>query len=311
VHDFPVGRFSVGVAAGVAALAVSLVAGVVVARARGADRRPPSIGIPTAVAALMAIAPSRAPTVGVVVGLVGVTAIVGLGASTRVRRSATSVVLALIVAAPFAWLLAVDASSVGWVRALTLCGATLGPVAASRTDGAWGPAGLTPALYAISAAGVFAAVPNTGGAVALLGAAVPGACAGWPLGGARLGTAGAAGATALLVWTAAAGAAGREPAIVGALACLGLLAACPAGSWLAAHRRTTPGRARPRPVTGPVAVLVVHTAAVAVASRVAGISHELRLAVPVAAGTVVVASIASTVLADYSRGARSARPRSA
>jgi hypothetical protein len=282
VHDFPIERFSWGLAAGVAGLALSLAASVVVARACNTGRRPPDVGLPTAAAALVAIAPSRAPTVGVIVGIAGVTATVALASAMQSRSGTGAVVPTLIVAAPFAWLLAIDASSIAWVRAVGLCGATLGPVAASRTDREWGPAGLTPGLYAITAAGVFAAVPNTKGAVALLGAAVPGAIAGWPLGRARLGSAGAASATALLVWTAAVGSSGREPAIVGALACLGLLAARPPGLWLAAHWPAPSARRGLRFVAGPLPVLAVHTAAVAVASRVAGISFELRLAVPVA-----------------------------
>jgi hypothetical protein len=296
MHDFPVTQLWWGVAAGVAALAVSLGASVVMARARTADRRPPAIGLPTAAAAMIAIAPPQSPTVGVIVGLAGVTAIVGLAAPTRSRSGTKPVVLTLLLAAPFAWLLAIDASSVAWVRAVGLCGATLGPVAARRTDAEWGRAGLTPGLYAITAAGVFAAVPNTEAAVTLLGAALPGACAGWPLGRARLGGAGAVSATALLVWVAAAGAAGREPAIVGALACLGLLVALPPGLWLAAHSRWATVRRDRRSATGPLAVLVVHAAVVAVASRVAGISHDLRVAVPVAVATLVVAAIAGPAL---------------
>jgi hypothetical protein len=296
VHDFPVTQLWWGVAAGVGALVVSLGASVVMARVRTAGSRPPTIGLPTAAAAMIAIAPSQAPTVGVIVGLAGVTAIVGLAAPTRSRSGTKRVVLTLLLVAPFAWLLATDASSVAWVRAVGLCGATLGPVAARRTDGEWGRAGLTPGFYAITAAGVFAAVPNTEAAVTLLGAALPGACAGWPLGRARLGGAGAAGATALLVWVAAAGAAGREPAIVGALACLGLLVALPPGLWLAAHWRWATVHRDRRSASGPLAALAVQAAVVAVASRVAGISHELRFAVPVAVATLVVAAIAAAAL---------------
>jgi hypothetical protein len=296
VHDFPVTQLWWGVAAGVAALAASLGASVVMARVRPAASRPPAIGLPTAGAAMIAIAPSQAPTVGVIVGLAGIAAIVGLAAPTRSRSGTKRVVVTLLLAAPFAWLLAADASSVTWVRAIVLCGATVGPVAARRTDGEWGRAGLTPGLYAITAAGVFAAVPNTEAAVTLLGAALPGACAGWPLGRARLGGAGAASATALLVWVAAAGAAGREPAIVGALACLGLLVALPPGLWLAAHWRWAKVRGDRRSATGPRAALAVHAAVVAVASRVAGISHELRVAVPVAVATLIVAAIAGAAL---------------
>ncbi|MGH9227901.1 MAG: hypothetical protein ACRD07_04065, partial [Acidimicrobiales bacterium] len=298
MHDFPVEQFTWGLAAGVAALAVSLGAAVVAARARVAARRPPDIGLATTAATLIALGPSasQAPTVGVLVGLAGVTTAVALATSMQARFAATPVVLAPVLAAPFAWLLAIDASPVTWVRLVGLCGATLGPVAASRTDREWGPAGLTPGLYAITAAGVFAAVPNTAGAVTLLGASVPGAFAGWPLGRARLGRAGAASTTALLVWTAAVGSAGREPAIVGALACLGLLAARPPGLWLARHWPAIWARRPGRLTAGPLAVLVAHTATVAVASRIAGISHELRVAVPVAVVTLVVGSIACTVL---------------
>jgi hypothetical protein len=296
VHDFPVTQFWSGVAAGVAALALSLAAAIVMARACWRDSRPPAIGLPMTAAALVAIAPWQAPTVGVVVGLAGVTAIVGLAPATRSRWGAKPVVLTVLLAAPFAWLLAADASSVAWVRAVALGGATVGPVAARRTDGEWGPAGLTPGLYAITAAGVFAAVPNTEAAATLLGAALPGACAGWPLGRARLGGAGAASATALLVWVAAAGASGREPAVVGALACLGLLVALPAGSWLAARWRVSSPRLAHRPVAGPLAVLAGHAAAVAVAARVAGTSDELGVAVPIAVATLVVAAIAAAIV---------------
>jgi hypothetical protein len=297
VHDFPVGLFVRGLAAGAAGLAISLAASAIVARVRPAIRRPPAIGLPAAAAALVAIAPSQTPTVGVIVGLAGVTATVDLAASMPSRPGARPVALELLLVAPFAWLLAADASSIAWVRVVAFGGATLGPVAASRTDREWGPAGLTPLLYAISAAGVFAAVPNTDAAVTLLGASLPGACAGWPLGRARLGTVGAAGSTALLVWVAAAGASGREPAIVGALACLGLLAARPAGLWLAARRRRTSAPHDRRLVAGPIPVLVVHSAVVVVASRVAGVSSELRVAVPVAVVTFAAAVIAGARLA--------------
>jgi len=208
--------------------------------------------------------------------------------------------VAMLVVIPFAWLLAIDASSVAWVRAMVAGSATVGSVAVSRTDATWGTTGLTPGLYVITTAGVFAAVPNTREAAALLGASVPGALVGWPFGRARLGRVGAGGATALLVWVAGVGALGREPAIVGAVACLGLLATIPAGRWLAARRpkRRAHGPARAFPHR--VAVLVTHTMLVAVASRVAGISADLWVAVPVTVATMVSALIASTWLEGVS-----------
>jgi hypothetical protein len=134
-------------------------------------------------------------------------------------------------------------------------------------------------------------VPNTEAAAALLGAYLPSALAGWPLGRARLGRVGAASATALLVWVAGVGALGREVAIVGAVACLGLLVTLPGGRWLAGRPRW--GH---RLITGPLLVLVVHTAVVTVASRIAGTSDELRVAVPAATLATVVAVAASALL---------------
>ena len=175
----------------------------------------------------------------------------------------------------------------------------VGAVTASRTDASWGNTGLTPVLYAITAFGVFAAVPDTEEAAALLGASVPAALCGWPLGRARLGLAGAAGATALMVWVSAVGGRGRPPSIVGAIACLGLLATLPAGRWLADRWAGRTSCARDPTILLPVLVLAAHTTTVAVASRVAGISTELRVAVPTAAGTTIAALAASVWLAGH------------
>jgi hypothetical protein len=98
-----------------------------------------------------------------------------------------------------------------------------------------------------------------------------------------------------VVWVSAVGGRGRPPSIVGALACLGLLVALPAGRWLAG-RRSRAARPRDPVALPPVPVLAAHTATVAVASRVAGISDELRVAVPAAAAAAIAALAASTWL---------------
>jgi hypothetical protein len=298
VHRYPAEEFLWGLAAGMVAMLLAV--GVLAVAGRLCSRGGPLLvtGLPTAAAALVAIGPSRAPTPGVFVGLVGVTAASTVATWRAAWRG--RIVMTVLVASVFAWLLAIDASSIAWVRAVVVAGATVGPLAAARTDADWGPTGITPALYAISAAGVFAAVPNTREAAALLGASLPGAVCGWPLRRARLGRAGAAGATALLVWVSAVGALGREPSVVGAVACLGLLAALPAGRWLAGRWIEPSRHLRLRVAAGPAAVLVVHIAVVAVASRVAGISSELRVAVPVAAAATVGAVIASMWLQPVS-----------
>ncbi|HZA76183.1 MAG TPA: hypothetical protein VE623_07295 [Acidimicrobiales bacterium] len=303
MSEYPVEEFVWGLGAGVVAL---VLAGAMASRDRRSSPggRGPVTGVLMAAAALGAIWPSRAPTAGVLLGLGGVTAACVLAtrqltatAGSFARRAVTP-----LAAVPFAWLLAIDASSVGWVRAVVVTGATLGPIAAARTDATWGSTGLPPGLYAITAAGVFAAVPNTREAAALLGASTSGALAGWPLGRARLGQVGAAATTALMVWVAAVGAQGREPAIVGAVACLGLIITLPVGRYLAAR---WPPRQRPSPlvtragrrmIPQPLLAVAAHISTVAVASRVAGITAELRVALPVAAGTGVAALVASTLL---------------
>jgi hypothetical protein len=192
---------------------------------------------------------------------------------------------------PFAAVLAVDASSTGWVRGLIGASVVLGALAASRTAAAWGETGVPPVLYAITAAGVFAAVPDTEQAATLLGASVPMALCGWPLGHARLGRIGAGTATALSVWVAAVGGRGREPSVIGAVACLGLLVTLPAGRWLAgrtAHPRAL-GRGRPAAIP----LVCLHLVVVAVASRVAGVTSDLEVAFPVAVVTMLVALAAS------------------
>ena len=295
MHDYPIEELLWGLAAGVAALAVALALATAASRPRSGGRLAPVIGLPIAVAALVAIGASGAPTPGVVVGLFGVTAAVALATAGRPAGGPPRLALSLLVAAPFAWLLAVDASPIGWVRAVVVAGATVGPVMASRTDAERGPTGVTPALYAISAAGVFAAVPNTEDAAALLGASVAGAVAAWPLGRARLGRAGAASATALMVWVAGVGSLGREPAIVGAVACLGLLATLPSGRWLA-DRAMSRHWPPPHQPPGPLPALIAHTGLVAVTSRVAGTSANLSVAVPVATATLLVALALSAML---------------
>jgi hypothetical protein len=314
--EYPLEEFLWGLGAGVVALALAAGLAAVITRAHPGADRVPVTGVLTGVAALLAISPSHALVPGVLLGLAGVTAAAGLAAGRRSATGAVSPLTAALLAVPFAWLLATEASSIGWVRAVVVGSAAAGAVAAARTDVEWGRTGLTPVLYVVSAGGVFAAVPNTQEAAALLGASVPGALVGWPLWRGRLGGAGGGGAAAVLVWVAAIGALGREPALLGAVACLGMLATLPAGRWLAGRWSGPQMRCRPRPVAAPLPILVVHVVVVAVASRVAGVSHELWVAVPVTVAATVSSLIASvwlqrgTTSDPYDRRPR-ARARSA
>jgi hypothetical protein len=287
LRDFPIEEFARGLGVGVPALLVAAV------RARRHADGAPATGILTPMAALGAIGRTWSVVPGALVGVGGV-AVVLAWLDRRRPPGGRSSTTAGILIAPFAAVLAADVTSTGWVRGLVVASVVLGAIAASLTDAACGETGVTPALYAIAAAGVFAAVPDTEQAATLLGASVPAALAGWPLGRTHLGPAGAGTATTLLVWVAAVGGRGREPSIVGAVACLGLLVTLPVGRWLG-ERVGHHGAVRP---TRHDAFLLVgvQLAVVFVASRVAGVASDLSVAVPVAAVALVAALAASVWL---------------
>lgn len=292
LRNFPVEEFLWGLGAAV----LALLAAAVESR-RHADHALDA-GLVTMAAALGAISRTWSVVPAALLGLGGVAA--ALAWLDR-RRQATgrALLTAAVLMTPFVAVLAVDVSSTWWVRGFVGASVVLGAIAASRTDAAWGDTGVPPALYAITAAGVFAAVPDTEQAATLLGASVPLAMCGWPLGHARLGPIGAGAATALLVWVAAVGGRGREPSIVGAVACLGLLVTLPADRWLAGRAGRPPAVCHRRHAA--VLLVGVHLAVVAVASRVAGVATDLDVAVPVAAGTLLAALAAGTWLSATQR----------
>ena len=292
LRNFPLDEFVSGLAAGALALCAATV------QSRRHAHRNPLAGLVMTAAAVVAISRTWSVVPGVLLGLGGV-AVTLVWLDRRRPRGGPSFTTAAVLVTPFAAVLAVDASPTGWVRGLVGAAVVLGAPAAARTEAGWGDAGLPPVLYAITAAGVFAAVPDTEQAALLLGASLPLGLAGWPLGHVRLGPAGAGAAVALLVWVAAVGGRGREPSIVGAVACLGLLVTLPAGGWRA--RRTGRRGAVGHPHRVAVLVVAVHLAVVAVASRVAGIASDLEVAAPVAAATVLAALAAGAWLGGIRR----------
>jgi len=294
LRDFPAEQFLWGLGAATLALVVATI----LTRERAARPRAAVPGLLTAAAALGAVARTWPVTASTLLGLAGVTLpALGLWLARR-PPAGTTWLAALGSTVPPAYLLAADASPTAWVRGLLVAALVAGVPAASRTDVEYGPAGLTPVLYAISAAGVFAAVPDTEQAATLLGASLPLALRGWPLGDGRLGPPGAGAATALLIWVAAVGGRGREPSIVGAAGCLGLLVTLPAGRWLVgrtAHLRTFRGPRQPV-----LTIVLVQLVVVALASRVAGVSADLAFASAVTAAVLLAALAASVLLAARS-----------
>jgi hypothetical protein len=107
-----------------------------------------------------------------------------------------------------------------------------------------------------------------------------------------MGRAGAAASVAVVTWAAAIGARGRPEALLGAVACLGLLVGVPVGRALLPRADRLLAR-WPRPAV--VLLLVVcHTVIVAVASRAAirsDVATAAAVAVAVGGAAVVVGAI--------------------
>lgn len=291
--EYPVEEFILGLAAGALALAIAAMWSHSGDRA-GHAALVPFTGIATTVSALWVINLERPVGLAPICGITGVAATTAVSARSNWRGGAVG---AAALASPFAALLAVDASPIGWVRVLVVICVATGSVAVARTDAGWSSTGFTPVLYASAAAGVFAAVPNTKEAAAVFGAAVVGALAGWPLGRARLGAGGSGSATALLVWVVAVDAWGRAPAAAGAVACLGMLVTLSVGRWLVANGT---GR-RAHTFDRPIPLLACQAVVLYLASRVAGVSHDLAFAASVGCAAFVVALVVSIAMASDRR----------
>jgi hypothetical protein len=153
--------------------------------------------------------------------------------------------------------------------------------------------GLTTALVAVTAAGVWATVPDVEAAVVVLGAFLPFALLGWPLlrsAPPSLGPAGALAVAGLLAWAALTGGTGRPGSFAGALACLGVLATEPLAGRL--DRRGRPDGAGG--AAGRAGLLGAHLLLVAVAARVVGRPASLATGLALAAG-LLVGAVAATV----------------
>ena len=150
-------------------------------------------------------------------------------------------------------------------------------------DARWRHRGLGPVLLTVSLLGVYATVPDTEMALVAVGAALPLSLLDWPRPLAAWGRAGAWTVAGSLLWVVASGGAGRGSAIVGGVACLGLLAVEPVARWLHPDRRSVLARLPDGPLGAPVAA-AVQLALVFVASRVAGTQPSVAGAAAVAIG---------------------------
>jgi len=276
----------IGVIAAVATAAFALL---VIARGTRGGSVHHIAGAPVVAASLIALAGQRSVPAALIV------AIVGIGGICMIPPPKIAASLATLLALPFAVLLVSDLDvRPRGLALLVVVVASVGPIAAARTETVWGCAAVTPALLAVTAAAVLFAVPDTEEVAVLFGAALPMGVLGWPVGLVSLGRAGAGAATVLVVWTVATGGRASTASTVGALACLGLLTGLSVGRRLAGDPTTdratdpTKGRMRVDPNMLPAVVVGVHTAVAFVAAR-AGAAHAgLSRAVIVALVTTTV-----------------------
>lgn len=168
----------------------------------------------------------------------------------------------------------------GWL-VLGIAAVLLLAIALSRGDSATRDAALGLPLFALSVIGIFFAIPDTEDALVLMGVSLPMAVNGWPIRLASLGGAGAHVVVGLSVWTIIRGGYVRPSSMLGALACLGVLAAILTG-WGRASAQS-----HPLEVLG---IITFHLGLVFVASRVVAV-QSVGVAGTLATALVLVALI--------------------
>jgi hypothetical protein len=180
--------------------------------------------------------------------------------------------LKLLAAMPGAVMLGFHAGlpSRRWIQIVVVLLTVVGGWGMADFDQRWADRGYVPVLWAVTVVGVYYTVPDTTEALVLLGAALPIALVGWPRALASFGLAGSWAAAGLLAWTIGIEGHFRESAIVGGVACLGLLALEPLISLLR-RDRWTPLQLLSPSWWGVIMLAAADLALVYVASRVAGL----------------------------------------
>ena len=224
------------------------------------------------------------------VGVIGIGAVAGLSHALRVSRW-----YCVVLALPFAFVIGFHGELVSdvWARTLVTVAVAAGATLVTEFDDTWRRDAMGVTLFVVTAAGVYATVPDTELVGAVLGASLPLLLLGWPGRLASLGRPGAAAATALLLWAGAAGGGGRPASIVAVVACLGLLVGVPVGTLLLPRAATTFRHVSERPLL--LSLVACHVVIVATAARVAGRRTDLVgaavLAVVIGAAAILIGAM--------------------
>ena len=273
--------FRTGLAVGFAALVASLIFVVVVRtsdRSRTGRRpgrtnepRAPIAGYVVALAGVVALEQAYPGSVtgrllaGLVLLALAPTVVAVVDRRRRVGRLTTAA--AALPGAVVVARVSADVNPLAWVEALVVVGIVVGGALAADVDRFHARAGLGPVLLSVTVTGCYVTLPDTEFIATLLGVALPLTLLGFPVALATLGS-GIYVALGLLAWVAAVEGRGRGSAVVGAFACLGVLAIEPP------LRRALGSRARvlKSPCSGlTLAVIGLQVGIVLVTSRIAGL----------------------------------------
>ena len=278
--------------AGGAALVLLAIAGLAAWRRPSEPIPMPVLGLVGAAAALAGLHSTDFWTGDLFLGLV-VLAVGGIGITVLGRFFEAPVLSGFALAVPGAVIVgtAVDANPFDWVQPFVVVAIVVAAALVADFDDYQSKSGFGPVFLAITALGVYWTVPDTEEAAALVGAAIPLALLAFPKPLATLGRSGAFAMVGVVVWLAAVDGRGRESAVVGATACLGVMLLDPMLDRILPTR----DEHRVRPWTRlPLLVTAIHLGLVFVASRIAGTQDSLGLAAII---TVAAFAVAAGLLA--------------
>lgn len=232
--------------------------------------------------------------------LIGLAVLAGGGLAITVLGPLVDapVAIGLVVAIPGALILGSDSdvTTFGWAQAFSVVAIVVGATLVADFDHYQAHAGFGPVFMAVTALGVYYTVPDTEEAVALVGATLPLILIALPKPLASLGRAGSFAMVGAVVWLASVDGRGRASAIVGAVACLGVMLLDPLLD------RLLPARDEHvvRPWSWqPLSVAAIHVALVGIASRVAGTRESLGGAIAIIVVAFVAAAVALAFIPQY------------
>ncbi len=261
--------------------ALGLVVGLILALVWRSWRRNPAplLGGLVALTGLVAMPVKRAIPIDLWIGIAMLT-----GAGLLYRWARKLLLMPALIAAPGAWWVTqeVDLPGEEWSSWFLLGMIVVGAPLVASFDSHHNQRGYGPVLIAVTIGGAYSTLPDTQEILVLFGAVVPVALLAWPKPLASLGAWGAYPVVGVLAWVIAWGGRGRETAIIGAAACLGLLVAEPIGCWISRTSETKLDRLPDMP-GGPVLAGLVHAIVVLLAARVAGLQSDTALAAVIAA----------------------------